>query len=92
MPTNSKHFYYAPILFTLMLQGCMPSIWNAGDLAEWVRESAIERGCEYDSIKLEDWYRETPDGNVWYGKCVNSSGDNMSFGINVDAVWTPSEA
>ncbi|MEP5566498.1 MAG: hypothetical protein ABJN62_01565 [Halioglobus sp.] len=69
----------------------MPSIWNAGDLADWVREQAIEQGCQENSIELEDWYRETAQGNVWHGTCLTKAGETQRFEVNVDSVWTPSE-
>lgn len=73
------------------LQACMPSIWNAGDLVEWVREQAVQRGCQNDSIELEDWYRESESGNVWHGTCLNETGERMAFAVNIDSVWNPSE-
>ena len=75
---------------TFFLNGCMPSIWNASDLAEWVREQAVRRGCQSGSITLEDWYRETESGNVWHGSCLDDAGESMTFAVNVDPVWTPS--
>jgi hypothetical protein len=70
----------------------MPAIWNAGDLAEWVRDQAVDRGCARDTIVLEEWYVETAEGNVWRGTCTGVDERSMEFGINVDAVWTPSGA
>ncbi len=70
--------------------GCN-DIWNAGDLAEWVREQAVKSGCETATIELEDWYREEPGGNVWHGTCRDrSTGEDMAFAIGVDKVWEPS--
>lgn len=83
-------FLYLPLALALTLQACMPSIWNAGDLAEWVREQAVQQGCQNDSIELEDWYRETEGGNVWHGSCLDDAGEAMTFQISVDSVWTPS--
>ena len=84
-----------PLLYVLLslaftLQGCMPSIWNAGDLVEWVREQAVQRGCQTDSIELEDWYRESESGNAWHGTCLDETGESMAFAVNIDSVWKPS--
>lgn len=38
----------------LVLLGCA-SIWNAGDLAVWVKDRAVEQGCQREAIALEDW-------------------------------------
>ena len=74
------------------ISACTSSnIWNAGDLAVWVKDRAVERGCERQSIQLDEWYTETPEGNVWRGTCADGQGSAKSFGINVDPVWTPSE-
>ena len=73
-----------------LLSGCGPGIWNAGDLADWVREQAEKQGCERDSIQLEDWYAEEGGSNVWRGRCTGPDGQPMSFGIDVDPVWKPS--
>mgnify|MGYP001546943240 FL=1 len=75
----------------LLVSACA-SIWNAGDLADWVRDRAVEQGCKRESIELDDWYSETPEGNVWRGTCRDVQGTAMPFGINVDAVWTPSKS
>ena len=72
------------------LYGCSPSIWNAGDLAEWVRGEAIEQGCKPGTIVLEEWYTQTASGNVWRGTCETVDKPSQSFGVNVDDVWTPS--
>ena len=62
------------------------------DLAEWVRDQAVEERCRRQSFVLEEWYRKEATGNVWHGTCENAdTGDDMSFAINVDSVWTPSE-
>lgn len=75
----------------VLLAGCSESIWNAGDLAEWVRDQATGQGCVRDSIELEEWYREEASGNVWHGTCTDTtSGDRKQFSVNVDPVWTPS--
>ena len=80
-------------LVSLLLAGCAGDIWNAGDLAEWVREQAVkEHGCVASSIELEEWYESEDTGNVWHGTCrVATTGENARFGINVDSVWKPSE-
>ena len=72
------------------LIGCS-QIWNAGDLAEWVRDRAEDQGCVRETIVLEEWYISTADGNVWRGTCRDAKDNPKSFGINVDSVWTPSE-
>lgn len=77
-------------VFCLVLSGCS-SIWNAGDLAVWVRDQATDRGCQRETIALEDWYTETAQGNVWRGTCSDAEGSPTSFGINVDSVWKPSQ-
>lgn len=79
------------ILFILILlvSGCS-DIWNAGDLAVWVQDRAVEQGCRRETIQLEEWYTETTEGNIWRGTCQNAQGNTKSFGINVDPVWTPS--
>lgn len=76
----------------LVLAGCSAGIWNAGDLAQWVRDRAVEQGCERATIQLEDWYTATAEGNVWRGNCRDTQGRSKSFGINVDPVWTPSQS
>jgi hypothetical protein len=76
----------------LAAAGCGGDIWNASDLAEWVRDRAVEEGCRRETILLEEWYRDEASGNVWHGTCENAgTGDDMSFAINVDSVWTPSQ-
>lgn len=75
----------------VLLSACS-SIWNAGDLIDWVRDRAVELGCQRETIQLEDWYAETPQGNVWRGHCRDAHGNTKSFGINVDPVWTPSKS
>ena len=74
----------------LLLSGCT-SIWNASDLAVWVRDRAVDQGCPRETIELEDWYTETAEGNVWRGTCKDAEGETMSFGVNVDPVWKPSQ-
>ena len=81
----------AVTLPVLLAAGCGSSIWNASDLANWVREQAEKKGCERESITLDEWYTEGPDGNAWHGNCVErGSGRRMTFAINVDRVWKPS--
>ena len=75
----------------LALSGCASSIWNAGDLAQWVRDQAVLEGCQRETIVLEEWYTQTDEGNVWRGTCKGSDGTEQSFGINVDSVWKPSQ-
>lgn len=80
------------LIGVLLLAGCN-QIWNAGDLAEWVAVQAGNAGCDPSTIELDEWYVATEEGNVWSGTCVNATtGEDMPFGINVDSVWTPSEA
>ena len=79
------------IIGALTLAGCS-NIWNAGDLAVWVKDRATEQGCVRETINLEEWYVSTDEGNVWRGNCRNAQGAPKSFGINVDSVWTPSQA
>ena len=80
------------LLAGLLLAGCN-QIWNAGDLAQWVRVQAGNQGCDPATIELNEWVDATEEGNVWSGTCVNAlSSASMSFGINVDSVWTSSEA
>lgn len=76
----------------MIIGGCGGGIWNAGDLALWVRDRAVEEGCRRDTIELEDWYTETAGGNVWRGTCRDDQGNAKSFAINVDRVWTPSKS
>ena len=71
--------------------GCEKKIWNAGDLAEWVRNQAVEQGCKRESIELAEWYASDAGRNDWHGSCLK--GDNQertNFSINVDSVWKPS--
>ncbi len=80
------------ILVLLLLTACgSSSIWNAGDLAKWVRKEAVGKGCEVDSIDLDTWYVAEGGKNIWKGRCKNAkSGEVMELSINVDKVWTPS--
>ena len=55
-------------IVALLVPGCT-SIWNAGDLANWVRDQAVEQGCQRETIELEDWSAETAESNVWRGTC-----------------------
>ena len=86
-----RMWMYVPIL-ALLVAGCT-QIWNAGDLVGWVEQQAVAAGCDTVTIALDDWYTTTEDGNVWMGTCVDaSSGDTVELAINVDSVWTPSQA
>jgi hypothetical protein len=79
--------------FCLALSACAnQGIWNAGDLADWVRDRAVDQGCQRDSIELESSYTETAAGNVWCGTCRDARGKTKSFGVNVDPVWKPSKS
>lgn len=73
----------------LLPSGCT-SIWNAGDLAVWVKDRAVAQGCQRETIELGDWYVQTAEGNVWRGTCRDVGGNPKTFGINVDAVWASS--
>lgn len=73
----------------LLLSGCT-NIWNASDLAVWVEDRAVAQGCLRETIELDEWYEQTPEGNVWRGTCRDPEGEHKTFGINVDSVWTPS--
>jgi hypothetical protein len=75
----------------VVLAGGCNEVWNASDLAVWVRDQAAEQGCERETVVLDEWYTEEPEGNVWHGSCRNrETGEEMRFGINVDSVWKPS--
>ena len=77
----------------LLASGCLNVIWNAGDLAEWVRDRAVEQGCERESIELDEWYTSENGKNNWHGRCLKQAGSQrMEFSINVDSVWTPSSS
>lgn len=78
------------VISALFMFGCV-NIWNAGDLAVWVKDRAVEQGCRRGTIELEEWYTETDEGNFWRGTCQDAKGGTKSFEINVDPVWTPSE-
>lgn len=80
----------AATIAAFVLTGCA-SIWNASDLAVWVKDRAVKEGCQRETIELEEWYSKTEDGNVWHGTCRDERNNPMSFGINVDSVWKPSE-
>lgn len=77
-------------VLAVSLYGCS-NIWNAGDLAVWVKDRAVEQGCQRETIELEEWYTKTADGNVWRGTCRETQGNTKSFGINVETVWRPSQ-
>jgi hypothetical protein len=81
---------YLGLLAGCFLAGCS-GIWNAGDLAEWVRSQAIEAGCAPESIALDDWYTPRDGVNVWLGECVSQeTGETIRLEIGVDRIWTPS--
>jgi hypothetical protein len=75
----------------LTLSACA-DIWNASDLALWVRDQAVAEGCERETIELDDWYTAEGEHNVWHGTCRDAQGNAKAFGINVDPVWTPSRS
>ena len=89
---TSRHIQTAILAGALTLSGCASSIWNAGDLAQGVRDQAVLEGCQRDTIVLEEWYTETDEGNVWRGNCKDIEGQQRNFGINVDSVWKPSQS
>ena len=78
----------------ILLNACVgANIWNAGDLAKWVRKQAVKDGCESKSIELDNWYHSDQGKNIWSGNCTHAeSGKSMRFNIPVDKVWTPSSA
>lgn len=77
----------------ILATACTKDIWNASDLAQWVRDQAVEQGCERESIELEDWYTSEKGRNNWHGRCLKQGSDEqMDFSINVDSVWTPSSS
>jgi hypothetical protein len=39
-------------------------VWNASDLALWVREQAVAEGCERETVELDDWYTLEARHNV----------------------------
>jgi hypothetical protein len=92
-----RRFVFAIIAVVLLtLTGCTAieksSIWNSGDLFEWVKAQAIDSGCDPETVSLEDWYVPSEEGNVWRGTCVDKdSGEEVSFAIGVDEVWTPAQ-
>lgn len=73
----------------IFISGCA-TIWNASDLAVWVRNRAVEQGCQRGTVVLDEWYTRTAEGNVWRGTCRDEGGHAKPFGIPVDSVWTPS--
>jgi hypothetical protein len=79
------------IALPLLLTACS-SIWNARDLAVWVRDRAAERGCQREMIELAEWYVEEAGRNIWHGTCRDARGNAQSFGINIDPVWKPSNS
>ena len=88
---RAAHLTMACLLFAFLATACMNDIWNAGDLADWVRDQAVEEGCERESIELDEWYTSENGRNNWQGHCQkHQGGEQMKFSINVDSVWTPS--
>jgi hypothetical protein len=88
----AKGLAAAALAAPVLLAGCTGAdIWNAGDLAVWVRDRAVEQGCQGETIKLDEWYTAEAEGNVWHGTCRDAQGSTKSFGVNVDPVWKPSE-
>jgi len=84
---------YAGALAVLLaaLSACSNDIWNASDLANWVRDRAVEQGCVRNSIELEGWYREEGGEKNWHGRCIGrDNGQPIDFAVNVDKVWKPS--
>jgi hypothetical protein len=90
MVKERRHAHLTILTGVLILSGCASSIWNAGDLAHWVRDQAVKQGCERETIVLEEWYVQTDEGNVWRGTCNDTEDQERTFGINVDSVWKPS--
>jgi hypothetical protein len=71
----------------VVMSGCA-SIWNAIDLAIWVKDRTVEQGCQCGTIELEEGHTETAEGNVWRGTCRGTPGNSKSPGITVGPVWT----
>ena len=88
-PLSLRRKTAVTVLVALALSGCT-EIWNASDLAAWVRNHAVVQGCRRETIELETWYTETAKGSVWRGTCLDEQGAGKAFGINVDGVWQPS--
>lgn len=85
-----KSVFVLPLAM-LSLTGC-GQIWNAGDLAQWVRKQAIEAGCAPESIELAEWYVNRDGKNLWPVSCRSARDDtSMTLEIGVDEVWTPSQ-
>ena len=80
------------LLIASLMSGCSDDIWNASDLVVWVKDRAVEKGCQRETIELDEWYTETAGANVWRGTCQDAQGHRTSFGINVDPVWKPSQS
>ena len=71
---------------------CIAELERVGVLQDEGLHDAAEKalqGCDSDSIELQDWYRETNNGNIWRGTCRHSAGETITFAINVDGVWSP---
>jgi uncharacterized protein YjbJ (UPF0337 family) len=81
----------ATVVAALILPACA-DIWNASDLALWVRDRAVAEGCQRETVELDDWYTLEAGHNVWHGTCRDGQGNDKAFGINVDPVWTSSRS
>ncbi len=80
------------IALTLLLASCGNNISNAGDLAKWVRNEAVKKGCDRASLQLADWYVAKNGENVWPVECAHrQTGEAMKFDVGVDKVWKPSQ-
>jgi hypothetical protein len=88
---TSLHARTAILACALALSGCNSYISNAGDLVRWVKDKAVEEGCQQGTIVLDQWYTQTDKGNVWRGTCKGPDGKKRYFSINVDSVWKASE-
>ena len=80
------------LALALLIAGCGPSIWNASDLAVWVRNEAVKKGCDPATVRIADWYVNRGGENVWPVECVHrESREPMKLDIGVDKVWKPSQ-
>jgi hypothetical protein len=88
-----KHLLLCIVLIAFAGCSTRSKIWNAGDLAQWVKDQAVEQGFQRDSVQLDEWYREDGGQNVWHGRGINSkTGKKSEFEVPVDRVWTPSSS
>ncbi len=86
----ARMFLTTAVAAPFFLAACTStSIWNAGDPAVWVRDRAVDQGCQRETIKLDDWYPAEAEANVWQGICQDPKGNEKAFGVNVDPVWKP---